>query len=152
MTGATCTNPGAACAGFKGLVAPGGALVANDPTSPNFDQAVLNKFCSDQESAYTGGGGHTGGPNDPANMPVCAMQQIVLDPTDSKSCQTAGAGNNGWCYVQGAGAVQLNCPEGTIVFTSGMPPHGATTNLQCLESSIGVIPDSGTTSSGGGGG
>ena len=50
-------------------------------------------------------------------------------------------------YVQGAGAIALGCPAGTIVFTSGMPPHGATTSLQCLEQAVGVIPDAG----GGGG-
>lgn len=114
-----------------------------------FDPTVLSKFCDDQEAAYQAGHGPAGGPNDLANLPVCAMSQVVLDPSDSKTCSASG--QSGWCYVQGAGAIQLNCPEGTIVFTAGMPPHGATTSLQCLESSLGVIPDSGTSSGGGGG-
>ena len=138
--GQTCKNPGSACANNK-LVGPGGNLVANNPMSTTLDQTVLNKFCDDQEAVYTGGGGKSGGPNDPANMPVCAMQQVVVNTTDTMTCSSSNA--NGWCYVQGSGAIALGCPAGTIVFTSGMPPHGATTSLQCLESSVGVIPDGG---------
>ena len=152
-SGQTCKNPGNACS-TNNLVAPGKPLVAGC-TGANcitFDQTVLDKFCDDQEALYKSGGGKAGGMNDPVNMPVCAMPEVVVPatPPDSVSCDKSNSA--GWCYVQGAGAVALGCPEGTIVFTSGMPPHGATTSLQCLESSVGVIPDAGNGGSSGGGG
>ena len=148
-TGQTCKNPGTACK-TNNLVGPGGNLVAGCTVNCiTFDQTVLGKFCDDQEAIYTG---KPGGPNDPANMPVCAMPEVVVQPPagqpqDTVSCDKSS--NSGWCYVQGSGAVALGCPEGTIVFTSGMAPPGATTNLQCLEQAVGVLPSS---DAGGGGG
>jgi hypothetical protein len=148
--GGTCKNPGKACTGA--LIGPGGNLATGQgvTSSAPFLQSVLDKFCDDQESTYTGSGGKPGGMNDPANMPVCALQQVVITAADDQSC--SGSSTPGWCYVQGQGAVALNCPEGTIVFTSSEPPNGATTSLQCLETSISVTGDAGGGGSSGGGG
>ena len=148
--GTTCNNPGNACSQYKGLVGPGASYVSGQPASSfPFLQSVLDKFCSDQEAGYKG---KAGASDDPATQPVCAMQQVIVDKLDDQTC--AGSSTQGWCYVQGAGAIALNCPEGTIVFTGAEPPPGATTSLQCLESSVGGGggSSSSSSSSGGGGG
>ncbi len=123
----TCKNPGSVC-NSPGLVGPG--VVEPGQSAPLLSQDVLDKYCDSLESAYAGGGGQPGAPGDPADTPVCAMTQLIVDPTDSTDC--SGSQQPGWCYVQGAAARKLGCPY-TIEFTSTMPPSGATTNLQCLE-------------------
>jgi hypothetical protein len=137
--GLSCNNPGNACVAAQGLVGP-----LPDPNS-TLPQSVLDKFCSDQESAFTAAGGKTGSAADPNLQPVCAITQLTPEANPGSfsngSCSTSGV--PGWCYVSGKPAIALGCPEGTIVFTNGEPPHGATTNLQCLETTVNVVPDAG---------
>jgi hypothetical protein len=101
-------------------------------------QDVLDHFCDGQEDSYLAAGGKAGEPGDPANTPVCAMTQLIFDPKDSTDCSNSS--NPGWCYVQGAAAQKLGCPY-TIQFTGNMPPPGATTSLQCLETTTSVVAD-----------
>jgi hypothetical protein len=133
-----CNNPGSACM-QAGLLGPGQMVNGQTPLT----QDILDKFCQNLEAQYTG---KAGAPGDPANTPVCAMQQIILDNNDTTDCSTQQA-QQGWCYVQGAAAAAKGCPY-TILFTNNMPPNGAIVSLQCLETGHGNILDSGA---GGGG-
>jgi hypothetical protein len=134
VTGHTCKNPGNACA-TSGLLGPGQMVNGQTPLT----QEILNKFCDNLEAQYTG---KPGAPGDPANVPVCAMQQIISDPNDTTDCSTQQS-QQGWCYVQGAAAVAKGCPY-TILFTNNMPPNGAIVSLQCLETGTSNVLDSGT--------
>jgi hypothetical protein len=63
------------------------------------------------------------------------MTQLILDPNDTTECKSSKSA--GWCYVQAQNAqqaAQIGCPY-TIEFSPTMPPSGATTTLQCLETS-----------------
>lgn len=143
-TPGTCKNPGTACNG-PGLVGPGVVPTGSKYATPPLTQEILDSFCDNRESVYTAGGGKPGVAGDPANIPVCAMQQLVLDDGDTTDCSSSPS--PGWCYVQGAAARKLGCPY-TVEFSSTMPPPGATTSLQCLETTTNVLDGGG----GGGGG
>jgi hypothetical protein len=126
--GTSCSNPGAACNG-PGLLSP-----STDPTAL-FQQSTLNTFCTDHTQP-----GAT--PQITASQPVCALQQVILDPSNTKDCSKSST--PGWCYVQGPAATALQCPEpNTIEFTSNEPPSSAVVSLQCLESAISVTGDGG---------
>ncbi|HEX8792934.1 MAG TPA: hypothetical protein VF765_18440, partial [Polyangiaceae bacterium] len=131
----SCKNPGSAC-NLTGLVGPGQMVNGSVPLT----QDTLDRFCDNEEQQYTAGGGKAGGQGDPANIPVCAMTQI-LSPGDMADCTT---GNTpGWCYVQGPAAVAKGCPY-TILFAGNMPPNGSVVSLQCLETGNGsVVGDGG---------
>jgi hypothetical protein len=118
-----CTNPGSACNPAQGLFGPG---------TPLLSQETLDAFCAAKEQAYLAGHGVPNGPSDPANLPVCALQQLTQqsEPTSFIGSQCAGSTVPGWCYVSGAPAVALGCPQVTE-FTVGSPPAGATANLLC---------------------
>ncbi len=136
--GGTCTNPGAACDPKLGLIGPS--------TDPNalFQQSTLDKFCADHSAKDAV-------PYVTADMPVCALQQVILDPSNTQDCSKSSS-QSGWCYVTGAGATALGCtPPNTIVFTSGEPPGGSLTSLECLENAVTVV-DAGGGGGGGGGG
>jgi hypothetical protein len=130
-TGQTCTNPGTACDAAQGLSGP-----SSDP-SAIFQQSLLDTFCSDHEQSGAS-------PQITDNQPVCALQQVIIDPSDTKACanNTAGPGGTslpGWCYVQGPAATALNCPEpNTIQFVNGSPPSSTVASLQCLEQAVNV--------------
>jgi hypothetical protein len=130
-TGDTCTNPGAACDPSLGLSGP-----SSDPNAL-FQQSLLNTFCMNQSQPGAD-------PPVAANQPVCALQQVIIDPSDTKTCAsntlgTGGASLPGWCYVQGAAATALGCAEpNTIEFVTGSPPSGTVTSLQCLEEAVSV--------------
>jgi hypothetical protein len=132
-----CKNPGNAC-NQTGLIGPGKVVNGQTPLT----QEILNKFCDNIESQYTSAGGKAGQPGDPANIPVCAMQQIILDPKDTTDCTVGGNQQPGWCYVTGMAAQAKGCPY-TILFSGGMPPNGSVVSLQCLETSSGVVGDGG---------
>lgn len=133
--GGTCNNPGAACDASQGLLAP-----SSDPNAL-FQQSLLDEFCS----AHTQVGAN---PQITASQPVCALQQIIVDPSDTQNCAKLNTAP-GWCYVQGAQAAALGCSEpNTIAFTSGEPPSNAVVSLQCLETSVSVT---GGSDAGGGG-
>jgi hypothetical protein len=139
--GETCASPGAAC-NVPGLFGPG--FVPPGYASPPLPQDVLDRFCSTQEAAYTSSGGKPGAPGDPNLRPVCAMTQLILDPNDTTECKSSSA--PGWCYVQAQNAqqaAQIGCPY-TLEFSPTMPPSGATTTLQCLETSVSVTGDATT--------
>ncbi len=124
--GGSCTNPGAACDPKLGLSGP-----SSDPNAL-FQQPLLDTFC--QQHTQQGAQ-----PQITASQPVCALQQVVLDPSDTKDC--ASYGQPGWCYVQGAAATNLGCAEpNTIEFVTGSPPSGTVSALQCLEQAVSVTP------------
>jgi hypothetical protein len=135
----TCLNPN--CDPNKGL---------NRPPAD-----VLPKFCASLEDAYNSqvsAAGSSTGLIDPANVPVCALTQLTMqtNPNDFQAGSCAAAPtDNGWCYVTGAAAGK--CPQ-AILFTKNAIPNGATSNLQCLEQSVGVLDSGTSTSTGGGGG
>ncbi len=132
--GGTCHNPGAACDSKLGLSGP-----SSDPNAL-FQQTLLDDFCT----AHTQMGAQ---PQITANQPVCALNQVILDPADDMDCSH----NNtpGWCYVQGAAATKLGCPQpNTIAFVQGSPPSGTVSALQCLEQAVSVT---GGGDAGGGG-
>jgi hypothetical protein len=139
--GETCANPGAAC-NVPGLFGPG--FVPPGYTSSPLPQDVLDRFCSTREAAYTNAGGTPGAPADPNLRPVCAMTQLILDPNDTTECKNSST--PGWCYVQAQSAqqaAQIGCPY-TLEFSPTMPPSGATTSLQCLETSVSLTGDATT--------
>jgi hypothetical protein len=142
-TPGTCNNPGTACNG-TGLIGPGVIPPNSVYTSPPLTQDILDNFCNNVEQQYQAAGGTPGQQGDPAKIPVCAMQQLVLDPNDTTDCST---GNTpGWCYVTGSAAQAKGCPY-TILFAGGMPPNGAIVSLQCLETGNGsLVGDAGSTS------
>jgi hypothetical protein len=122
--GGSCTNPGSACDPKLGLSAP-----SSDPNAL-FQQSLLNTFC--QEHTQQGAD-----PQITASQPVCALQQVVIDPSDTQDCSNYGQA--GWCYVQGAAATKLGCAEpNTIEFVTGSPPSGTVAALQCLEQAVSV--------------
>jgi hypothetical protein len=109
-TGDTCGNPGAACDPSAGLLGP-----SSDPNAL-FQQSFADAFCAQHAMAGA----------DPvlaANQPVCALQQVILDPSDTQSC--ASSSQPGWCLVQGSACAQA------IEFTHGSPPPGASVTLVC---------------------
>jgi hypothetical protein len=131
-SGTSCTNPGSACDPKLGLYPP-----SSDPNAL-FQQSLLNDFCM----AHTQMGAQ---PYIQANQPVCSLQQVIIDPSDTQDCSNSGT--PGWCYVQGPVATKLGCAEpNTIEFVNGSPPTGTVSALQCLEQAISV------TDGGGGGG
>jgi hypothetical protein len=133
--GGTCSAPGAACDAAQGLLGP-----SSDPNAL-FQQSLLDTFC--QQHTQTGAQ-----PQITADQPVCALQQIVVDPSDTQNCAKLNTAP-GWCYVQGAAATQLGCAEpNTVVFTSGEPPSGSVVSLQCLETAVSAT---GSADAGGGG-
>ncbi len=149
--GGSCLQP--SCDSTLGLAAP--------------EEAVLSKFCANLESAYMAqyqANGNSGvGLTDPANVSVCALNQLVDNASNTNASvdfQGGSCSNSkdpGWCYVTGTAAGK--CPQ-AIIFSKGAIPTGATSNLQCLESSVSVLGDGGgsgstatsSSSSGGGGG
>jgi hypothetical protein len=132
--GGTCTNPGSACDAALGLSGP-----SADPNAL-FQQSLLDTFCME----------HTQNGADPqitANQPVCALQQVIIDSSNTQDC--SGSTKPGWCYVQGPVATKLGCAEpNTIEFVNGSPPHGTVAALQCLEQAVSVT---GNGDAGGGG-
>ncbi len=120
--GGTCRNPGAACDPALGLSGP-----SSDPEAL-FQQPLLDKFCADHTQVGAA-------PEITADQPVCALQQVVLDPSDTQDCSSYA--KPGWCYVQGPAATALGCKEpNTIEFVNGSPPPGTVASLQCLEQAI----------------
>ncbi len=126
-TGGSCLNP--ACDPSLGLSKP--------------DPQVLPKFCQGLEDQYNtaksnNNGSTTGLGPDPANVSVCELQQFTagMNPMDFQGGTCANAPDKGWCYVTGAAAGK--CPQ-AIVFSPKAIPSGATSNLQCLEQSVGVL-------------
>jgi hypothetical protein len=141
-TSGTCLNP--QCPMSQGLLQP--------------DPDVLQKFCSSLEDDFhnqVSMAGSSTGLVDPANVPVCQLQQFTPtgNPTEFQGMTCAAAPDKGWCYVTGAAAGK--CPQ-AIIFSPNALPNGATSNLQCLEGSLSVIGSGGTAgmvvgpSSGGG--
>jgi hypothetical protein len=133
-----CANPGAACDNTKGLLGPGDKPAGGTTATVSTD--ILAKFCAAQEGQFKG---VKGAPGDPDTYPTCALDQLTVgtNPGDfdaNGSC--AGSTDPGWCYVTGTAA--NGCPQ-AILFTSGEPPHGATSSLQCIEQSVAVIGDGG---------
>ncbi len=137
--GGTCTNPGTACDPKLGLSGP-----STDPTQ-FFQQSLLNSFCMEHTQAGAN-------PQITANQPVCALQQVILDPADDMDCSGGGPMHQpGWCYVQGAAATKLGCAEpNTIEFVTGSPPTGTVAALQCLEQAVSVTGGSDAGTGGGG--
>ena len=125
-----CKNPGNAC-NASGLIGPGKTVNGQTLT-----QEILDKFCDTVEEQYQASGGKAGQSGDPANIPVCAMEQIILDKNDTTDCSTGT--QSGWCYVTGAAAQAKGCPY-TILFAGGMPPNGSVVSLQCLETGNGNL-------------
>jgi hypothetical protein len=130
----SCSSP--TCDNTLGLVNP--------------EQDVLTKFCQGLEQTYQAqvqAQGSTTGLTDPDTVPVCELQQLTVksnagDFPQGGSC--AAGMDKGWCYVTGAAAGK--CPQ-AIIFTKNAIPTGATSNLQCLESSVSVLGDGGGSSS-----
>lgn len=126
--GGTCAHPGAACDASQGLYGP------SSDGSSLFQQSMLDAFCAE----------HTQDGADPQilpSQPVCALRQIVVDPSNTQNCATQPNATPGWCYVQGPQTTKLHCSQpSTIVLTRGEPPSGAVVSLQCLESAV-SIPD-----------
>jgi len=120
----SCTNP--TCDATMGLSVP-------DPT-------VLATFCANAEASYMG---TKGSPGDPALQSVCELKQLVKSvvPADfDQNGSCGGTTDNGWCYVEGAGA--NGCSQ-AIVFAQGSPPAGSLTSLSCIESNVNVLGDGG---------
>jgi hypothetical protein len=117
-----CKSPGSVCNAL-GLIGPGQVVDGRTP----LPQDILDRFCNNLEAQYTGKPGAQG---DPANIPVCAMQQIILDPNDLTDCSTQQQ-LPGWCYVQGAAAQAKGCPS-TIAFSANMPPNNTVAYLECI--------------------
>jgi hypothetical protein len=94
------------------------------------DPDILAKFQSDQHSAWLAAGGSQSGTPDPAQEPVCQLQQIVKKAGDT-CANDSGAG---WCYVvNGNGQTPAGgCPQ-AILFTAQGNPTGAKISLQCIE-------------------
>ncbi len=129
-TSGTCLHPD--CPKAAGLQAP----------SP----ALLSTFCADLEQAYqqevASQAGSTAGLTDPANVPVCQLDQLssAANPADFQGGTCVNGADKGWCYVTGAGAGR--CPQ-AIVFTPGTVPQGAVSNLQCVLGGAVVVVDGG---------
>jgi hypothetical protein len=116
--GGTCSNPGAACDTSLGLSGP-----STDPHAI-FKQSVLDAFCAQSEQADAS-------PVIASDQPVCALQQVILDPSDTQGCSSSTQSNLlGWCLVEGAGAQALGCTQ-AIEFTPGEPPAGTVVALVC---------------------
>jgi hypothetical protein len=118
-----CKSPGTACSTVPGLQAPSDAVLAG-------------QFCDEQERQFKANGGFA----DPATIPTCEVTQLRLSPAGG-SCppgspasdfdatgSCAASSDPGWCYVTGPGAG--SCAQ-AILFSSGLPPHGASTALVC---------------------
>ncbi len=103
--GESCKNP--MCDAARGLTVP--------------DPSTLNAFCDSQESAYLGAGGLPNALGDPANQSACLLNQL------QSTVDCAASGTPGWCYVEGGNS---GCAQ-AIVFSSGAPPPGSFTTLQC---------------------
>ncbi len=118
------TNP--TCPAGSGLTVP--------------DPNVLDTFCASQEASYQG---VKGAPGDPALQSVCQLTQLTrtanaADFDANNSC--AGAGDKGWCYVEGAGAD--GCSQ-AIVFAPNSPPPGSLMSLSCTAEGVAVVGDGG---------
>jgi hypothetical protein len=134
-TGQTCNNPGTACDAMQGLSGP-----SSDPNAI-FQQSLLDTFCQQHTQAGAS-------PQITANQPVCALNQVIIDPTNTQQC--ASSSTPGWCYVQGNEALKLGCSApNTIQFVNGSPPPGTVASLQCLEQAVSVT-GGGDASAGGG--
>jgi hypothetical protein len=114
---------------------------------------ILARFQNQQHDAWVAGGSAG---VDPSTLPTCKLQQLSQLPPgaapsmcpppvgtfDTKgSCR--GSSQPGWCYAAVPGCPQ---PQG-IMFSTGVPPSGATVSLQCIESSptpVGIRPDAAT--------
>ncbi|MGH7440432.1 MAG: hypothetical protein ACRENE_32480 [Polyangiaceae bacterium] len=120
-TTGTCLNP--VCPASAGLAVP--------------KPEVLSRFCQDREDTYDQRGGATGGGGaDPANVPVCVLQQLTSQsfPNDFPDGSCAAQTNDkGWCYLTGSAA--KGCPQ-EIVYAAGSLPSGASASLQCVEQSV----------------
>jgi hypothetical protein len=104
------------------------------------DPTVLATFCANAEASYMG---TKGSPGDPALQSVCELKQLVKSvvPADfDQNGSCGGTTDNGWCYVEGAGA--NGCSQ-AIVFAQGSPPAGSLTSLSCIESNVNVLGDGG---------
>jgi hypothetical protein len=127
-----CKNPGSACNPQSGLLGPGATVNGQTPLT----QEILNKFCDTLEAQYTG---TANAPGDPANIPVCAIQQLQNNGPGGVNTADCSTGSTpGWCYVTGPAALAKGCPY-TILFSTGMPPNDSSVLLQCLESSTNVL-------------
>jgi hypothetical protein len=116
-----CKSPGSAC-NVAGLIGPGQMINGGTPLT----QDILDEFCNNLESHYTG---KPGAPGDPADIPVCAMVQVILDPNDMTDCSRGSA--PGWCYVTGVAAEAKGCPQ-TVAFGGSMPPNDTVSYLECI--------------------
>jgi hypothetical protein len=100
---------------------------------------VLSRFQAAQEAAWMAAGGSKSTAPDPRTLPTCVVNELTQtnNPNDFGTDGTCSASmEQGWCYVEGSAAG--SCPQ-QILFTSNMPPQGATVNLQCLELANGVV-------------
>ena len=122
-TTGTCMNP--VCPAAAGLSVP--------------KPEVLTRYCQNLEDQFDAQGRAAGGGGvDPANVPVCALQQLTPSsfPNDFPDGSCAAQTNDkGWCYLTGAAA--KGCPQ-EIVYATGSLPEGASASLQCHEQSVTV--------------
>jgi hypothetical protein len=105
----------------QGVCTTTAGLSAPDPT-------VLSQFLAAQEAQYQQNGGADAGLPDPADYPICQVNQVVVPA--GGSCK-GGSNGQGWCYVTGTAAG--SCSQ-AILFAPGVPPSGSTISLQCIES------------------
>ena len=119
---ATLSHPGGedVCDSIPGLARPQGDILAAFQTS--------------QHQAWVDAGGNASAQPDPRSFPTCKVTELTpstdngADFGPDGTC--AASPNPGWCYVESN--VPKACPQ-QILFTTTMPPHGATVTLQCLE-------------------
>ncbi len=114
----TCVNP--SCDPTKGLDRP------SSDTLPAFCQGLEDEY----NQAVSANGGSSAGLTDPANVPVCELNQLSpqANPMDFQGGNCAAGTDNGWCYVTGAAAGK--CAH-ALVFTKNAIPNGAIANVIC---------------------
>jgi hypothetical protein len=76
---------------------------------------------------------------------TCVLQEVPVPP--GQPCITDSKGDQGWCYVTGAGITGGSTCSQQISYTdTGIVPNGATINLQCI--STNQASDAGSTATG----
>lgn len=84
------------------------------------EKAILDKFREKQKAAGLD-----------TTLPVCQANQLVVKPGESCVTNTSP----GWCYVENTNTSKIigACSQAIQFSTTGNPPVGATTDLQCIQ-------------------